>query len=62
MSISPLQIAVILLILLLVFGAKRLPQLGRSLGEALRNFKKGLEGGNSALTSKDDDSKKDDSA
>lgn len=46
MSISPWQIAVILLLLLLLFGPKRLPGLGKSLGEAIRNFKKGLDGKN----------------
>ena len=44
MSISPWQIALIILILLVLFGAKRLPALGKSMGEALRNFKKGLDG------------------
>lgn len=42
MSISPWQIALIILLLLLLFGPKRLPGLGKSLGEALRGFKKGL--------------------
>ena len=43
MSISPWQIALIILLLLLLFGPKRLPGLGKSLGEALRGFKKGLD-------------------
>ena len=43
MSVSFWQIAVIVLLLLLLFGAKRLPELGKSLGEALRSFKKGLD-------------------
>ncbi len=42
MSLSVWQILIILLIVLLLFGARRLPDLGRSLGEALSNFKKGL--------------------
>lgn len=36
---SPAHIAVLLLVLLLVFGAKRLPELGRSIGHGLREFK-----------------------
>ena len=36
---NPLHIAFLLVILLLVFGAKRLPELGRSLGTGLRSFK-----------------------
>lgn len=31
-------------ILLLVFGAKRLPELGKSLGEAIREFQKAIKG------------------
>ncbi len=36
---NPLHIAFLLVILLLVFGAKRLPEMGRSLGSGLRGFK-----------------------
>ena len=34
--------AVVLIILLLFFGPSKLPQLGKSLGEAIRDFKKGI--------------------
>jgi len=36
---NPVHILFLLAILLLVFGAKRLPEMGRSLGEGLRGFK-----------------------
>ena len=36
------ELVIILLILLLVFGASRLPQLGESLGKAVRGLKRGL--------------------
>ena len=36
---NPLHIAFIVVILLLVFGAKRLPEIGRSLGTGMREFK-----------------------
>ena len=39
---NPLHIAFLLLIVLLVFGAKRLPEMGRSLGSGLRGFKDSL--------------------
>lgn len=39
------EIAIIALILLLLFGAKKLPQLARSLGAALTEFKKGRKQG-----------------
>ena len=41
---NPLHIAFLLVILLLVFGAKRLPELGRSLGTGMRGFKESLSG------------------
>jgi sec-independent protein translocase protein TatA len=36
---NPIHLALLLLIMLLVFGAKRLPEMGRSLGDGLRGFK-----------------------
>lgn len=41
---SPTHWLVILVIAALVFGPKRLPELGRSLGAGLRGFKSSLEG------------------
>jgi sec-independent protein translocase protein TatA len=41
---NPLHIAVLLVVLLLVFGAKRLPEFGRSLGSGIREFKDGITG------------------
>ncbi|MGI8429041.1 MAG: twin-arginine translocase TatA/TatE family subunit [Solirubrobacteraceae bacterium] len=41
---NPLHIAFLLVILLLVFGAKRLPEMGRSLGAGLRGFKDTING------------------
>lgn len=35
---------IILLVIILLFGGKRLPELGGALGKGLRSFKKGLEG------------------
>ena len=39
---NPTHLAVLFIILLLVFGAKRLPELGRSLGAGLRGFKESI--------------------
>ena len=39
---GPLEIVVILLVILLLFGAKRLPGIGRALGEGIREFNKSL--------------------
>jgi sec-independent protein translocase protein TatA len=41
---NPLHIAFLLIMLLLVFGAKRLPEMGRSLGSGMRGFKDSLSG------------------
>jgi sec-independent protein translocase protein TatA len=41
---NPLHLAFLLVILLLVFGAKRLPEMGRSLGSGLRGFKESING------------------
>ena len=39
---GPWQIALVLVIVMLVFGANRLPQIGEGLGKAIRNLKRGL--------------------
>lgn len=41
---NPLHIAIVLLIVLLLFGAKRLPEVGRSIGTGLRGFRQALTG------------------
>jgi sec-independent protein translocase protein TatA len=41
---NPLHIAFLLIVLLLVFGAKRLPEIGRSLGSGMREFKDSISG------------------
>jgi sec-independent protein translocase protein TatA len=41
---NPIHIAFIVVILLLVFGAKRLPEIGRSLGTGMREFKDSVSG------------------
>jgi sec-independent protein translocase protein TatA len=43
-NIGPLELAVILLIVLLIFGPKRLPGLGRQLGAGMREFKDSITG------------------
>jgi len=41
--IGPWEIAILVIVLLVVFGPKRLPELGSSLGKAITGFKKGLK-------------------
>lgn len=63
-GIGPLELAIVLLIVLVIFGPKRLPQLGRQLGSGMREFKDSISGkdkddddedGPSALTRAADD-------
>jgi sec-independent protein translocase protein TatA len=41
---GPLEIVILLVIVLLIFGPKRLPDLGRSLGRGMREFKESVTG------------------
>ena len=49
-GIGPMEIAIVLIIALLVVGPKRLPDMGRSLGSGMREFKDSIAG-----IGKDDD-------
>jgi sec-independent protein translocase protein TatA len=42
--VGPTELLLILLIVVIIFGARRLPELGKGLGEGIRNFKKGFSG------------------
>lgn len=41
---NPLHLLIILGVVLVVFGAKKLPEMGRSLGEGMRGFRDGIKG------------------
>jgi sec-independent protein translocase protein TatA len=43
-SIGPLEIVLVIVVLLVIFGPKRLPSLGRSLGTGMREFKESITG------------------
>jgi sec-independent protein translocase protein TatA len=43
-QIGPLEIGIVLVIVLLIFGPKRLPGLGKSLGSGMREFKDSITG------------------
>ena len=51
-GIGPLELIIVLVIVLVIFGSKRLPGLGRSLGTGMREFKDSISG-------KDQEGKKD---
>ncbi len=43
--IGPWEIAIVLVLILLIFGPRKLPELGSSLGKSIRGFKKGMKDG-----------------
>ncbi len=43
MNVGPTEIIIVLVVALLVFGPKRLPQMGRSLGRGVREFRKAAD-------------------
>jgi sec-independent protein translocase protein TatA len=43
-NVGPLELVVVLIIALVVFGPKRLPELGRSMGKGIREFKSSISG------------------
>lgn len=53
-NIGPLEIIVVLVIALIVFGPKRLPELGNSLGKGIREFKDSVTGDHKDDESDDD--------
>lgn len=40
---SPMHLLIVLIVVILLFGAKKLPELGKGLGTGIREFKKGLD-------------------
>lgn len=53
MGVGPLELAIVLVIILIIFGPKRLPGLGKQLGSGMREFKDSITG-----SDKDDEDKK----
>lgn len=41
---NPLHILIVLVVVLMLFGAKKLPDMGRGIGEGMRSFKQGISG------------------
>jgi sec-independent protein translocase protein TatA len=57
MSPGPWQIVIIAVVILVLFGASRLGDIGKGLGEGIRNFKKGIsdDGEDKSKPKKSDD-------
>jgi sec-independent protein translocase protein TatA len=44
-SLGVPELVIIFLIIIVLFGANKIPQIGKGLGEGIRNFKKGMNDG-----------------
>lgn len=44
-GMRPQELVLILLVILILFGAKRLPEMGKGIGEGIKNFKKSMRSG-----------------
>jgi len=54
-NIGPLEVAIVAIIALIIFGPKRLPELGKSLGDGMREFKASISGENDDEDDDDED-------
>ncbi len=43
-GMGPMELGIILVIIVVLFGAKRLPEIGSGFGKAIKNFKSGISG------------------
>ena len=56
---GPMELIIVLVVILLLFGAKRIPELARGLGSGVREFKKGTQEGEIENQKKKEEAKKD---
>ena len=54
-SFGPMELVLILAIVVVIFGASKLPQLGKGLGEGISNFRDGIKGKDDKALPKPDD-------
>ena len=60
-GLGPMELTIILIIILIIFGAGRLPEIGSGIGKGIRNFKKSVsETENGKIDEDAKDDKKDD--
>lgn len=55
MPFGPLELIIILLLVVVFFGARKLPELGKGLGQSMREFKKGMSDDSTAPPAKKDE-------
>lgn len=49
-ELSPIHWLIVLAVIVLLFGGKKIPEVMRGLGEGIRSFKEGMHGGNQPTT------------
>ena len=54
-GIGPVELIIVLAIVILIFGARRLPVIGSSLGKAIRSFHQGVTGAGETVTTNQDE-------
>jgi sec-independent protein translocase protein TatA len=54
-NVGPMELVIVLVIALIVLGPKRLPEVGRSVGRGMREFKESISGENAHDDEDDDD-------
>ena len=59
MGISPWQLLIVLLIIVLIFGTKKLRNIGGDIGGAVKNFKKSMKDEDQADSEEEESAKKD---
>ena len=58
MKLGPLEIVLILVVILVIFGVGKLPQVGSALGKSIRAFKEGQSGGEEEEDEEEEEAKK----
>jgi sec-independent protein translocase protein TatA len=51
-NVGPMELAIVLIVALVIFGPKKLPDLGRGLGSGMREFKESITGGSAVEESR----------
>jgi len=57
LGLRPQEMLLIALVILVLFGGKKLPEMGKGIGEAIKNFKKSIKSDDDTKDEKDHDKK-----